>query len=194
MSVASSARRLNRRLRLPRTSLRGRFDWVDPEMDPAFLELVRQLDEAMDSGDSDRLWPLVVAVWSGLRYPEGRYRAERWVKAFELVNESGAILPPSGDPLVLYRGTIPDLKLGMAWSTDRQIACEYAEQWIKFFDPSTGYLKPTMACVYKTTAQLSAVLYVAACNPFAAGRPGEREVVVNPQLLDEITLVKTVAA
>ena len=113
----------------------------------------------------------IAGIWSGADYPEAALGPDNWLELFEAAGftRDGERARRPRKPVTLYRGAVPGRKTGMAWTSEPDEACRFADG---------SYRRPP-GRVYVTEAPPKALL----CIVGDAGR-GEAEYVINPRGLD----------
>jgi len=147
---------------------------------------------AFESGDLTGLrGEDVMAAWTGSAFPEQEYGSEFWVRAFRHACE-WFNFSQGHEPLELFRGTVPAHERGMAWTTDRSKAYDFAWGRLHAHNASSGAERPSVAFVYRTQLSRDAILCEVDENFNLSGRHHEKEVIVEPGRLEEIKCVETV--
>ncbi len=131
----------------------------------------------------------VMAAWTGSAYPEHEYGSEFWVRAFRHTREWFQFSQGHG-PLELFRGTTPQHERGMAWTTDRPKAHDFAWGRLHAHYAPSGVEQPSVAYVYRTHVERDAILCEVDENFNLSGRHHEKEVIVEPWRLGEIECVE----
>ena len=120
----------------------------------------------------------VAQVWSNAELPEDWVGRENWI---DLFRQAG--YPSPELPLTLFRGTHPERRLGMAWTTNIDVARHFADRWVL----SEGEPMP----VYRTeiTAPTAVLCEVGAVLSESRGL-NECEVIVDPSRLGRVMEVE----
>lgn len=128
--------------------------------------------------DTPVLAEVIATVWSLAEYPESA-GSELWLLLFGRAGFTidGTPAQRPAEPMVLYRGAVPEMSRRMSWTTSRQKAQWFAGRFGDLFGE---------AFMYTTTAPPESIL----CIPGTEGRPDEAEVIIDPAGL-AITQVTT---
>lgn len=133
----------------------------------------------------------VMAAWTGSSFPEHDHGSEFWIRAFRQTHEWFQFSKGT-EPLELFRGTVPAHTRGMAWTTDRLQAYDFAWAWLHGPGAPSGARQQSEAYVYRTLLDRDAILCEVDANFNLSGRHHEKEVIVDPRRLGEIECVETV--
>ena len=122
----------------------------------------------------DALRAFLPGAWTGIDFPLRSLKRSQWL---ELFAAAGFVAEPAGldrpaKALEIYRGATPAHVRGLAWTTDRKRAADFAKHW-----PPTG---GRAAGVYQTEAPPGAVLAI-----IQVGKT--RDVIVQPTLIPKPT-------
>ncbi len=133
----------------------------------------------------------VMAAWTGGAGPEHQYGSEVWVALFRQTREWFQF-SQGHEPMELFRGTVPAHTRGMAWTTDRRKAYEFAWNWLNGPTAPWGDDRLSESYIYRTEVSRDAILCEVDQNPYLSGRHYEGEVIVDPEGLGEIVCVEVV--
>lgn len=72
---------------------------------------------------------LIGGIWSGAEYPDSHLDRDEWRWLFKIAGFTidGVTADRPAEPILLYRGTVPERRTDWSWSTDRKIAEGYAD-------------------------------------------------------------------
>jgi hypothetical protein len=75
----------------------------------------------------------LASAWTGAKYPYDALAVEDWLWLFRsagFTTDTADISPPKSD-LDVYRGCLPDHRLGLAWTTNPDCARWFAKVWLE---------------------------------------------------------------
>jgi hypothetical protein len=111
------------------------------------------------------------------------------VKAFKRAKE-WFLISQGQDPLEPFGGTVRGHERGMAWTTDRSWASDFARGRLPRHDPASGAELPSVADEYRTEVDRAVFLCEGEENPFLSDRHHERVVIVDPRLLRAVACIE----
>lgn len=82
-----------------------------------------------DKITAETVTALIGGIWSGAEYPDRGLGRDTWRWLFKVAGFTidGQPVPQPTEPMVLWRGSVPERRTDWSWSTDRSIAVGYAE-------------------------------------------------------------------
>ncbi|WP_367324818.1 hypothetical protein [Streptomyces sp. HUAS ZL42] len=91
---------------------------------PALLE--EAYSEAKISAET--VTALIGGIWSGAEFPDRQLDHDTWRWLFDIAGFTidGIPAPRPTEPILLWRGTVPERRTDWSWTTDRKVADEFA--------------------------------------------------------------------
>jgi hypothetical protein len=178
----------------------GRFDHVPPDYDECewallgsdgvtadeLLELTSRagrnsgpslMATAYTEGliDDQTLSDVIRDVWSDAEFPESQLSRDEWL---EMLRRARGRWTPHSEAIVAYRGATTARVLGLAWSTDREMARWFGARWTE---------QPNAELAFVFTVEASPDVVLAMIDD-ADGR-NEAEVLLDTDLLNEAAVL-----
>ena len=158
----------------------GRFGTVNGDGEAEYHEARDAISKWLAGYGVEPSTDDMATAWTWPPSPLDRFREDEWIRVFSGPGYN-CLTPRDDFPLKLYRGTIPEYRLRMSWTTDKDAAVLFARGWIP---------PAEVAFIYTTEVHSwSDILWdVDALDPGVNRRHHEHEVVITTSVLSTLPI------